>query len=247
MSGLNEQEANEVLSALLEKGVLAEKLKGKDELSIQTADSDIARALAALSAKGLPRRRLNRMGEVFQKDSMISSPVEEKARYLYALSQELESTLSLIDGVINARVHIVLPDRISIGEAVMPASAAVFIKHDADMQTQGLMQKIKKIVAASIPSLAQENKEKISVELFASQEPKAKTDFESWLGIAVEKHSANRLKTIFVLMLFSNLFVLVGLVYLTFFKGRTFFEKNGNQKIDAAFILNWLKKKMGIG
>jgi len=243
LSGLNEQEANEVLAALLEVGVGAEKQKLKEDLSITIDDNEVAKSLNALSARGLPKRRLNRMGDVFQKDSMISSPIEEKARYLYALSQELESTLSLIDGVINARVHIVLPDRISIGEPVMPASAAVFIKHNGLIQTQGLADKVRKIISGSVPALAQNDKEKITVELFQSQEIKVQTSFDHVFGVVVEKGSSHKLQTIMYVLFASNLVTFLGLLYSTFYR-RLFNSSDENlEKRNISYFLKQIANR----
>ena len=90
----------------------------------------IGRAVRTLEAAGLPRVARATLGDTFRKEGVISTPLEERARYIYALSQELETTLSNIDGVIVARVHVVLPERVAPGEPVQPASASVFIKHD---------------------------------------------------------------------------------------------------------------------
>ena len=78
------------------------------------------------------------LGDTFRKEGVISTPLEERARYIYALSQELEATLSNIDGVIVARVHVVLPERVAPGEPVQPASASVFIKHDPRLEPDSI-------------------------------------------------------------------------------------------------------------
>jgi type III secretion protein J len=87
---------------------------------------------------------------------VISTPLEERARYIYALSQELEATLSQIDGVIVARVHVVLPERIAPGEPVQPASAAVFIKHTSALDPDSVRGRIQQMVASSIPGMSGE-------------------------------------------------------------------------------------------
>jgi len=115
--------------------------------------------------EGLPRERYAKMGEIFRKEGLISSPLEERARYIWALSQEISSTLSQIDGVIKARVHVVLPERSAGGDPSLPSSAAVFIKHKTGVNLEDSVAQIKRLVANSIPGLSGE---KVSVILIAS-------------------------------------------------------------------------------
>jgi type III secretion protein J len=105
------------------------------------------------------------LGDTFRKEGVISTPLEERARYIYALSQELEATLSNIDGVIIARVHVVLPERIAPGEPVQPASASVFIKHDPRLDPDNIRARVRRMVASSIPGMttAVDNLQKLSV------------------------------------------------------------------------------------
>ena len=103
-----------MLAALINAGMDAQKIAGKEGMvGLSVPASQVGRALDLLRAQGLPRERFAGMGEVFKKEGLISSPLEERARYLYALSQELGATLTKIDGVITARVHVVLPERAS--------------------------------------------------------------------------------------------------------------------------------------
>ena len=162
---LSEQEANEVIAELADKHIRAQKIPAKDGVTVRVKATDISRAVRTLEAVGLPKIARATMGETFRKEGVISTPLEERARYIYALSQELEATLSKIDGVIVARVHVVLPERIAPGEPVQPASASVFIKHDPRLDPDNIRARVRRMVASSIPGMttAVENVQKLSV------------------------------------------------------------------------------------
>lgn len=162
---LSEQEANEVIAELADKHIRAQKIPAKDGVTVRVKATDISRAVRTLEAVGLPKVARATMGETFRKEGVISTPLEERARYIYALSQELEATLSKIDGVIVARVHVVLPERIAPGEPVQPASASVFIKHDPRLDPDNIRARVRRMVASSIPGMtgAVENVQKLSV------------------------------------------------------------------------------------
>ncbi len=166
ISSVSESEANEALAALLDGGVKAGKIPGKEGMvSLDVAQSEVSKAIGILRVEGLPRERYAKMGEVFRKEGLISSPLEERARYIWALSQEISSTLSQIDGVVKARVHVVLPERSAGGDPSLPSSAAVFIKHKTGVNLEDSVAQIKRLVANSIPGLSGE---KVSVILIAS-------------------------------------------------------------------------------
>lgn len=162
---LSEQEANEVIAELADKHIRAQKIPAKDGVVVAVNAIDIGRAVRTLEAAGLPKVARTTLGDTFRKEGVISTPLEERARYIYALSQELEATLSKIDGVIVARVHVVLPERIAPGEPVQPASASVFIKHDPRLDPDNIRARVRRMVASSIPGMATavDNPQKLTV------------------------------------------------------------------------------------
>lgn len=169
MASMPEGEANEVMAALQNAGIEAHKIPGKEGKVGLTIDaSQVGRAVDLLRAKGLPRERFAGMGEVFRKEGLISSPLEERARYLYALSQELGATLTQIDGVIVARVHVVLPERGSPGDPNTPSSAAVFIKHQSGYNLDTVLPQVRRLVTNSIPGLTPEKVSIVLVSALAS-------------------------------------------------------------------------------
>jgi type III secretion protein J len=169
MASMPESDANEVLAALTNAGISASKLPGKEGMVGLVVDAAaVGRAVDLLRAKGLPRERYAGMGEVFKKEGLISSPLEERARYIYALSQELRGTLAQIDGVLAARVHVVLPERGSAGDPNMPSSAAVFIKHLEGYNLDAVQPQVRKLVTNAIPGLSPD---KVSIVLIAAQSP----------------------------------------------------------------------------
>lgn len=194
LSGLSEADANETLAVLLEAGIPTEKITKKEGISVRVPESQVAQALALLNSKGLPRRHHARMGDVFKKENLISTPLEERARYLYALSQELENTFSQIDGVLSARVHIVLPERLTPGDPVLPSSAAVFIRHAANVELSILEPRIRRMVANSIPGLNGGKTDQISVVFVPAMTEQTTASMDRVGSFIVDKGSASSLR-----------------------------------------------------
>lgn len=157
LASIPESDANEVIAALINAGIAAQKVPGKEGMvGVRVDQSKVAQAVDTLRAAGLPKEAHIGMGQVFKKDGLISSPLEERARYLYALSQDLSATLARIDGVLFARVHLVLPERGASNSEDTPSSAAVFIKHATESDVDLLQPQVRRMVANSIPGLATE-------------------------------------------------------------------------------------------
>ena len=153
--GLSEDQANLMLGTLLKRGIdVVKEDKGKNGFTIMVEENQLVQALDILQENSLPQEKYKNLGEVFTGQGMISSPSEESARLAYAIAQELSETFSRIDGVLTARVHVVLG---KIDEAVnlrIPPSVGVFIRHNPDSTVVNLVAKIREISARSVPGLS---------------------------------------------------------------------------------------------
>lgn len=163
-SNLTEQEANEMVNTLGSEGIRSSKeLLGEKGWQVLVSDGDMSLALEVLRTNGLPGDRYVSMGDIFQKQGLVSTPAEERMRYIYAVSQELSYTLRKIDGVVSARVHVVIPTNDPLSDKTKPSSAAVFIRHSSDVDLRLLVPAVKDLVAHSIEGLTHEN---VSLSLF---------------------------------------------------------------------------------
>ena len=98
-SQLEERQANLVMAALLDGGVSCRKTPGDEGMwNVMIPESRFAEAANLLESKGLPRRAYQGVAEVFKKTGMVSSPSEERIRFMDALAQDLSRTISGIDG-----------------------------------------------------------------------------------------------------------------------------------------------------
>jgi type III secretion protein J len=196
---LHESEANAVIAALMENGMAAEKRSGTEgTYSVFIDKADFARAVQVLESRALPRRRYDNLGQVFGKGAMFSTPMEEKARYLYAMQEDLAHTISLIDGVLAARVHLVLSEQDQLGRELQKPSAAVFINHMDDERHDPLMHRteIRRLVAAAVPNLEEE---RIVVSFFPvdprafAPTPAVGPVWTTVMGVRVARESAGTL------------------------------------------------------
>ena len=73
-SSLSERDANEMMAVLLEGGVQASKVAGKEGLSLQVDNSDVQRALEILSSNGLPEVRESPSGKCLPSPELCLPP-----------------------------------------------------------------------------------------------------------------------------------------------------------------------------
>jgi len=154
--GLDEPAANEVVGALERAGIGAEKARdeasGPTSFLVRVAQGDAVRALEVLHTLGLPRGPRTGFADLYGHASLIPTPTEERARYLEALSGEIARTLETVDGVVNARVHLVLEEVDGLeGKPRIPPQAAVLLKTRGAAAIQE--PDVKKLVAGSVPGL----------------------------------------------------------------------------------------------
>jgi type III secretion protein J len=154
---LSERQANEMVAVLRSAGLSAEKAKRENnQFALTTSASDFSRAVELLHGAGYPRDQFDSLGQVFKKEGFVSTPLEERARFMHALSQELSNTIANVDGVVVARVHLAVPERDPLADKPRTAAASVFIKHRAGVDLTPHLGRIKALVVNSVEGLLYE-------------------------------------------------------------------------------------------
>jgi len=161
LHGLDEAAANDTAAALERAGVAAEKVAddasagGPAAFTVRVRHAEAPRALELLRALGLPRGRRHGFAEVYGQGSLIPTASEERARYLDALDGEIERTLETVDGVVGARVHLVLEESDPLALEPAPrraARASVLLKARAGKPSLGEAE-VQRLVAGAAPGL----------------------------------------------------------------------------------------------
>src|SRR5262245_28717446 len=159
LSGVDERGANDAAPALERAGIGAEKVAddgaGAGRFTLRVPRGDGARALDLLRALGLPRERRHGFSETYAQPSLIPSPSEERARYVDALAGELERTLEEVDGVISARVHLVLEETDALAVDAKPRSTAraAVLLSTRPGHTPIAREDVQRLVAGSVAGL----------------------------------------------------------------------------------------------
>ena len=198
-AGLTERQANEETALLLRNGIPASREVDPKTgtLTVWVEQSRFADAVDLLRAHGLPQQHFDSIADVFKGNGLIVSPTEDRARMIYALDEELSRTISDIDGVLSARVHIVIPDNDPLRQDAPPASASVFVRYRQGSHVSDLVPQIKMLVAGGVSGLPYD---KVSVVLVPAELPPAQSqpmEMEDVFGIWVYRDSAQMVRLLF--------------------------------------------------
>jgi type III secretion protein J len=155
--GLDERQANEIQTVLIERGFRAGKAAedGRPPTwAVEVDPVDAADAVRVLAELGLPRARPAGVRELLR-PGLVPDPVEQHALLLEAQSGELARTLEAVDGVVSARVHLVRPQPARAGAPVPPTKAAVYLRArpSAAARLQAMRDELRGLVAGSVEGL----------------------------------------------------------------------------------------------
>ncbi|MBC8719591.1 type III secretion inner membrane ring lipoprotein SctJ [Ochrobactrum sp. Marseille-Q0166] len=153
--GLDEREANLMMSNLLKHNIGSSKQSQKDgTVKLFVERSKFAKAVELLESLKLPRPKYVNVGELFKDTGLISNPLQEWARFVYARSQELAKSISEMPGVVSAEVHIASPRKVDPFTEVTPPSASVLVVIEPELTDPAIIPQIKSLISYSIENMS---------------------------------------------------------------------------------------------
>jgi type III secretion protein J len=164
--GLSQRDANEMRAILDRSGISAQRIQTKEgTFSLEVPKGDTTKAVETLAARGYPKRDHANLGTVFGQDGLIRTPLQERAKLVHALNEELEETISSIDGVTDARVMVVVPDTDPLKSQAPVSSASVMVEHGPSLNAALLGPQVRRMIASSVEGLTYE---RVTVTMFPS-------------------------------------------------------------------------------
>lgn len=156
--GLDERDANEILTALSARGLDAKKVpeKGKRPTwAIELDERRAAEALRVLAELKLPRPQRLKTQALAQSGGLIDTPSAERLRQLEAQEGDLEETLETLDGVASASIELVVPPPPRPGQPAVPSKASVLVRArpGAVERLQRQKGELRALVAAGVDGL----------------------------------------------------------------------------------------------
>ena len=206
---LPESQANEVLAVLQQHGIMATKILANEENNTWTVTVNkdaTARSWAILEEYKLPRLKKRGFQEIFGQSKLVVTPLEQKALFLEALQGEVAHSLESVGAVIDARVHLVLPEKDLTGRTTGESKASVILEYQPNSQGQAPIQvaEVQQLVAHAVEELAPES---VSVMMKPSSmaQPiggqRGDFDLVSSAGLVLEKGSLGKFKLYVIIVM----------------------------------------------
>ncbi|PCH62160.1 MAG: flagellar M-ring protein FliF, partial [Gammaproteobacteria bacterium] len=155
-SGMQAKEASEVVSILQQSGIKYKLDPSTGQLLVPAGKIQSLRL--KMAAEGLPRSASPGMDILNEDQGFGTSQFIERARYQRALEQELARSITEIQNIRSARVHLATPKQSVFVRDRKPSTASVVINLYAGRNLeQGQVAAITHMVASSVPNMASDN------------------------------------------------------------------------------------------
>ncbi|WP_158266340.1 flagellar basal-body MS-ring/collar protein FliF [Allosphingosinicella deserti] len=151
-SGLRAAEASAVVAELEAKSVPYRLQDQGGTILVPDGQADSVRL--AMAGSDAPLKGQTGF-ELFNKSDMGVTEFAQKINYQRALQGELSRTITMMDGIDTARVHLAIPERsLFRGNRSMPKAAVTVIPVQGRLLDESRVYGIQRLVAATVPDLA---------------------------------------------------------------------------------------------
>ncbi len=151
-TGMQPQESAEVVETLNQMGVSYKLEQTSGAIMVPAADLQSLRL--KLAAEGLPRSTAQGMEMLNEEQGFGTSQFIEQARYQRAMEQELARSVSELQNVRSARVHLAIPKQSVFVRERRPPTASVVVNLYAGRSLErGHIAAVTHMVASSVPNM----------------------------------------------------------------------------------------------
>lgn len=111
-----------------------------------------------LASKGIPKNGTMGIESLKDQSAMTTSQFMEQVRYIAAMEQELAKTITQIDSIQTARVHLAMPKQsVFVRDRTPPKASIVVTPFPGRAVTQTQVQALIHLVSSSVPLMTTEN------------------------------------------------------------------------------------------
>lgn len=225
---LDEDQANEMVVVLSQYGLEAGKLRDpldSDRWAVQVPQDQRVDAWGVLKEEGLPRPAAGGFKDFYPSSGLIPTAQEERVLLQYATARELQSSLLRVDGVVDAHVHLVLPEkpRVQMSNTVIsPPRASVLVLWRArDGESPLSESEIRHLISGGVEGLEPDAVHVVQTPV-ASQSRQVGPPELVFIGpLAVSPSSQGPLKVLIFVMGALVILLSAGIVYLVMTRRQT--------------------------
>jgi len=156
MPGMNEADQQTAFEALKQAEFKPVLDSATGQITVPTSRYHEARIF--LASKGLPKTSNAGIDSLKDQSAMTTSQFMEQVRYTAAMEQELARSITQIDSIQSARVHLALPKQsVFVRDRTPPKASVVVTPFPGRFVSPTQVQALVHLVASSVPLMSTEN------------------------------------------------------------------------------------------
>jgi len=156
MPGMNEADQQTAFEALKQADFKPVLDSGTGQITVPTNKYHEARIF--LASKGLPKTSNTGIDSLKDQSAMTTSQFMEQVRYTAAMEQELARSITQIDSIHAARVHLAMPKQsVFVRDRTPPKASVVLTPFPGRFVSPTQVQAVVHLVASSVPMMSTEN------------------------------------------------------------------------------------------